>query len=78
MRSNQRLDHPHTALPTTLCREFLLTGYLEGKEQFSFHAEDNRKRSYHIQADRVFDKLVLKPLASWGDEKIPVISFDFR
>ena len=78
MRSNQRLDQPHTALPTTLCKEFRLTGYLNGKAQFSFHAEENRKRAYHIRTGQVFDQLVLVPLASWGAETIPVISFDFR
>ena len=78
MRSNQRLDHPQTALPTTLCKEFILTGFLRGEEQFALHIADNRKRSYHIKAGKVFDRLVLTPIASWGDEKIPVISFDFK
>ena len=78
MRSNQRLDHPQTALPTTLCKEFELSGYLAGEKTFSLHVDDNRKRSYHIKTDLVFDKLVLTPLSSWGDDKIPVISFDFR
>lgn len=78
MRSNQRLDHPQSALPTTLCKEFMLTGFLEGKEQFTLHITDNRKRSYHIKTGKVFDKLVLTPVASWGNETIPVISFDFK
>ena len=78
MRSNQRLDHPQTALPTTLCKEFILTGFLRGEEQFALHIADNRKRSYHIKAGKVFDRLVLTPIASWGDQKIPVISFDFK
>ena len=78
MRSNQRLDQPHTALPTTLCREFCVTGYLDGRETFSLRVEENRKRAHHIKPGQVFDKLMLTPLASWGDEKIPVISFDFR
>ena len=78
MRSNQRLDHPQSALPTTLCKEFMLTGFLEDKEQFTLHITDNRKRSYHIKTGKVFDKLVLTPVASWGNETIPVISFDFK
>lgn len=78
MRANQRLDSPQTALPTVLCKEFELTGYLDGQQQFCLHVEDNRKRSYHIKTEQVFDKLVLTPICSWGAEKIPVISFDFR
>ena len=78
MRSNQRLDHPQTALPTTLCKAFTLTGYLEGKEVFSFHAEENRKRAYHIKTGQTFDTLALTLKESWGDENIPVISFDFK
>ena len=78
MRSNQRLDHPHTALPPALCKEFRLVGYLNGREQFTFHVDENRKRAYHIQTNQPFDKLVLTPLQSWGSQQIPVISFDFR
>lgn len=78
MRSNQRLEHPQTALPTTLCKEFMLTGFLRGEEQFSVHISDNRKRSHHIKTGKVFDKLVLTPMSGWGGETIPVISFDFK
>ena len=78
MRSNQRLDHPQTALPTVLCKEFTLVGYLGDESQFSLHVEDNRKRAYHISTKCRFDKLVLTPLQSWGSERIPVISFDFQ
>lgn len=78
MRSNQRLDHPQTALPTVLCKEFTLVGYLDENPQFSLHVEDNRKRSYHIPTKCRFNKLVLTPLQSWGSDRIPVISFDFQ
>lgn len=78
MRANQRLDHPQTALPQTLCREFTLTGYLQGESQFCVHAEDNRKRAYHIKAGQTLDRLVLKLEKSWGGGDIPVISFDFK
>lgn len=53
-------------------------GYLNGREQFTFHVDENRKRAYHIQTNQPFDKLVLTPLQSWGSQQIPVISFDFR
>lgn len=78
MRANQRLDSPQTALPLTLCKAFELSGYLDGQKRFSLHVDDNRKRAYHIRTLQCFDKLVLTPLQSWGNEKIPVISFDFR
>ena len=78
MRSNQRLDHPLTALPTTLCKAFTLEGFLNGEKQFSLRLDENRKRSYHIKTQQVFDTLVLTPLESWGDKNIPVISFDFK
>ena len=78
MRSNQRLDHPQTALPTTLCKAFTLTGYLKGEEVFSLQVEENRKRAHHIKTGQTFDALVLTLKESWGDENIPVISFDFK
>lgn len=78
MRSNQRLDHPQTALPTTLCKAFAVTGYLDGKEVFSLQVEENRKRSHHIKLGQIFDTLTLTLKESWGDENIPVISFDFK
>ena len=78
MRSNQRLDHPQTALPTTLCKAFEVTGYLDGKAVFSLQVEENRKRSHHIKLGQTFDTLTLTLKESWGDENIPVISFDFK
>ena len=78
MRANQRLDHPQTALPNTLCKAFTLTGYLKGEEVFSLQVEENRKRAHHIKTGQTFDALVLTLKESWGDENIPVISFDFK
>lgn len=78
MRSNQRLDQPLTALPTTLCKAFAVTGYLDGKEIFSLQMDENRKRSHHIKLGQTFDTLVLTLKESWGDAQIPVISFDFK
>ena len=76
-RANFRLDNPQLHMPHTLCREFRLTAELEGQTYELLHVTDNRKRSYHINLNRTFDKLMLTPVSSWGDDKIPIISFDF-
>ena len=78
MRANQRLDSPVMHMPKTLCKEFVLYGEQDGVKTELLRVENNRKRSYHIPVNGVFDKLVLVPLQSWSDsETIPVISFDF-
>lgn len=78
MRSNQRLDQPHTTLPPALCKEFVLTGYLNGQVQFTAHVEENRKRAHHFKLGKTFDKLELTVISGWGNQQIPVISFDFQ
>ncbi len=79
MRANQRLDSPQMYMPKTLCREFKVVGELSGEQFEILHISDNRKRSYHLNVEKVFDKLTLIPIDSWGDkEKIPVVSFDFN
>jgi len=66
-------------MPHTLCKEFVLTGSLNGKKSEILHIKDNRKRAYHIDLNQKFDKLILKPVCNWGNtEEIPVISFDFE
>jgi hypothetical protein len=79
-RANVRLDSPVMHMPKTLCREFKLIGELNGEKTEILHVTDNRKRSYHINTDSTFDSLTLIPLDIWdsGNEKIPVISFDFN
>lgn len=78
-RANQLLDSPHMHMPKTLCRSFCLTGERNGIKTELLNVKDNRKRSYHILVNQVFDKLTLIPESSWGNtEKIPVISFDFN
>ena len=78
MRANQRLDSPQLGIPKTLCKEFILYGELDGNRYEILTTENNRKRSYHVQVHRTLDKIVLQPVAGWGDqEAIPVISFDF-
>ena len=79
MRANQRLDSPQLHMPKTLCKEFKLIGELNGEKTELLHIENNRKRAYHINVNKKFDKLTLIPLDSWGDgENISVISFDFN
>lgn len=78
MRANQRADSPVMCMPKTLCKEFVLYGELNGNRSEILQITNNRKRSYHIPINSVFDKLVLVPLDIWSDNaKIPVISFDF-
>ena len=78
-RANQRLDSPQMCMPKTLCKEFKLVGELNGSQYELLHILNNRKRSYHINVNQTFDKLILIPVDNWGDNKIiPIISFDFN
>ena len=77
-RANIRLDSPQLWMPLPLCREFRLLGQLKGETVELMHITDNRKRSYHLTPDQVFDKLILEPVSSWGGETIDLISFDFN
>jgi len=78
-RANTLLSSPVMHMPHTLCKEFVLTGSLNGKKSEILHIKDNRKRAYHIDLNQKFDKLILKPVCNWGNtEEIPVISFDFE
>ena len=78
-RANHRLDSPRMCMPKTLCKEFKLIGELNGEKYELIHISNNRKRSYHLNINQIFDKLILIPIDSWGDnKKIPVISFDFN
>ena len=77
-RANQRLDSPQMHMPKTLCKAFRVIGERKGEKQVLLEVTNNRKRAYHMQVDRVFDKLTLIPISGWDDsESIPVISFDF-
>lgn len=77
-RANQRLDSPQMHMPTTLCKRFKLYGEREGIRQALLCESNNRKRSYHMELNAIFDKLILIPEAAWGaTDSIPVISFDF-
>ncbi len=78
MRANVKLDAPYMHLPKTLCKEFKLVGSLGGTEEVLLHVKNNRKRSYHLSLNKVFDKLSLIPLSDWGNNgEVSVISFDF-
>ena len=77
-RANQLLDSPQMYMPKTLCKEFKLIGEHKGIQTELLNISDNRKRSYHVKLNQCFDKLILVPISSWGDnEEITVISFDF-
>ena len=77
-RALRRLDSPRLCMPKTLCKEFELIGKRNGKSKCLLSVKENRKRSYHVFVNGVYDELVLIPKSSWGDGKeISVISFDF-
>lgn len=77
-RANHMIASPQMHLPTTLCKSFRLIGELDGKTVEILKVTENKKRTYHIALDSEFDKLTLIPEESWGEEKTPVISFDFN
>jgi len=77
-RANQRLDSPKMQMPKSLCKSFRIYGEKDGIRTELLSVENNRKRSYHMTPNQIFDKLVLIPEGTWGEyEKTPVISFDF-
>lgn len=79
IRANHLLNSPQMHMPKTLCREFRVFGELNGARTEILNVSDNRKRSYHINVNQTFDKLILVPISSWGgDKSISVISFDFQ
>ncbi|MBE7042944.1 MAG: hypothetical protein E7399_05560 [Ruminococcaceae bacterium] len=66
-------------MPKTLCKEFKLLGELNGEKQELLHILENRKRSYHLNVDKMLDKLILIPVNNWGnDKRIAIIFFDFN
>ena len=78
-RANRRIDSPQMYMPKTLCRSFTLFGESDGKREQILRIYDNRKRCHHVSVNKKFDKLILIPESSWGEDKnIDVISFDFR
>jgi len=77
-RANISLSAPVMHMPTTLCKDFTLTGSLNGKTEEILSITENKKRCYHIPIDKEYDTLTLTLHDSWGDEKIPLISFDFN
>lgn len=79
MRAVRRLDSPQLHMPKTLCKEFELIGKRNGESISLLQVKENRKRSYHISINAIFDELVLIPKSAWSENKdIPVISFDFN
>ena len=77
-RANQLLNSPQMHMPKPLCRNFKLIGECAGIQTELLSVTDNRKRSYHLDVNQTFDKLILIPESNWGNnETTPVISFDF-
>lgn len=77
-RANVRLNSPQMTMPKTLCKEFKLIGELNGEQEELLNVTNNRKRAYHLELNKKFDKLTLIPVCDWGgNEQITVASFDF-
>ncbi len=77
-RTNVRNDSPYMTMPTTLCKAFKLIGELDGKQEELLNVTNNRKRAYHLELNKEYDKLTLIPVSDWGENKqITVASFDF-
>ena len=73
------LKSPIMHMPETLCKSFSLIGEKNGVRKEIMSVDNNRKRSYHINVDEEFNKLILIPKENWGKkEKTAVISFDFE
>ena len=66
-------------MPKTLCKEFKVFGEVCGKREELLCVTNNRKRSYHLELNKVFEKLMLVPISDWGEnQEITVASFDFN
>ncbi len=78
-RANQLIDSPQMHMPKTLCKNFKLIGERNGVKTELLNITNNRKRSIHLEINRIFDKLTLIPESNWGETEItPIISFDFK
>jgi hypothetical protein len=66
------------SMPTTLCKEFSLNISNNGESETVLSVTNNRKRSYFVPIDKECDGITLTLHSSWGDEKIPLITFDFE
>jgi len=78
-RSNQRLDSPQVHMPTSMCKKFELYGFDKNGEELILSVDNNRKRTYHLKVDKVYEKLSLYIQESWGGVNLlSIISFDFN
>ncbi len=78
-RANRMINSPQMHMPKTLCKEFKLIGELDGEKTELMHVTNNRKRAYHLNVNKKFDKLTLIPIDIWDDDakNINIVSFDF-
>jgi hypothetical protein len=77
-RANVSLSAPMMSMPTTLCKEFSLSVTNASESETVLSVVNNRKRSYFVPIDKECDGITLTLHSSWGDEKIPLITFDFE
>ena len=81
MRANVWSDSPHSHVPKTLVREFVLSGVDEsGREHELRRVSDNRRATVSVEVNEVLSSLSLKILKTWDDraESAHVYSFDFK
>ena len=79
MRCNLYLDEAPLTMPGTLLRSFAV--YADsgsGQWQKIFHTENNRRRLVVIPLSLPFTRLKIRPIASWGGERVRIFSVDVR
>ncbi len=78
-RANTKLSSPQMHLPLTLCKSFTLYGENNGEKEEILNIKNNIKRSYHINIEKEYEKLILIPHSNHGGtDKTELISFDFN
>ncbi len=77
-RANTVLDAPQMRLPSTLCKEFLLTAVTGGEKREILRVDNNRRRSFHVTFNGPVESITLVPVSNWGGSAFTrIFSFDY-
>jgi hypothetical protein len=65
-------------LPSTLCKEFILTAVTGGEKREILRVDNNRRRSFHVTFNGPVESITLVPVSNWGGSAFTrIFSFDY-
>lgn len=78
-RASYRLDDPPVGVPRTMTRDFVIEAAdADGRPVFVGKIQDNRRRLVRIPVGVAARRVRFIPLATWGEERVHVFSFEVR